>query len=908
MIIATSKGQRIYDNTNIYLTDASINLPESLHLYIVSDTELDIQISLSNSDVFQLYTVDVNDNIVVHDNLDENDIVHQVLSTKHVYTINVLCESTIHGDFESLLIITTDGTSISVPLHCKVEGYNEQLSVVLQNMKIFITEEYMQAMYETKYGAADIDVRIYNTKLREYLMNIIQISAMMGTYESLTTILKFFGYGQLLELREYWKSTLSGSYKSTSITNTVLTQIDKSLSGYKKTNQLSLTYQINEQQSIDDDGLPIFVNVLSHTDEVLFKLWTLERILERDFLHLNTHIVDIIGEFQSVIGLELNVILNDVNVLTSNLTEELNESIEVSIESHEIYVQRHNVLTYDEFAFNSGDPDLTRVTNALTGTHSSDYFDILKIIDSTEEIANDYDYLTRYFSNDFGLIQLNITLNSERYQSFKYVVFNESYVKLFESSLKKITEWNNTILFGTKNLGTFKILVYVYDWYGSSSVISTYEEWITVTTKDVDFFVAVYGEGQIEHDFKMWTTFRDTTGITTKNVVDNFSETLDINTWDQVTNTPELAISRLYESDFDMLSTWTNLNQLNSIKLSSMQGLPLNIHGFTYGLWIYDIIGDGTAGMRTVGIKLFQNKPWTTFELEYDGIESAYGFIQKFANALNVSNDEWNNFTFDVHMYSNNPNALISEARPMLRAKSIKNSFKSSHYYLLAQHSWPHSDFTEQVFKHDVRIFSSVDANASFSLITSALDTFLFTLDDVEYSIDDVQIDTISDIVNNLQSIIDTNELKGVVVNSTNDIINIVSTKSFSLTHNSFVLVKDIVRGLDSSKIIKLPVGSDIRLGEPVFAFIDDIKRHDLANITWTLTDAFTNKVITTQKSYAFRWVMSKTGVYTLTLSTTDISGVKSTSKKGVFIVRDFYDLKLEGIGIWAIEVNFVVS
>lgn len=902
MIVLSSSGKHLSNNDTVVLKTSSINLPETTHFYIVSDSQLSaLTAELHDTSVMQLYAVD-NDAVELYEQLTLDVIDEQVLSSKYVYAVHVMTSSEYEGTYDNVLTIVIDNTTtVNLNLTCNIEGYDEQLVVTLNNMKRFITEEYMHAMHATNWQTSDIDTRIYNRKIREYLMNILYIDAMQGSYKGLQTILKWFGYGDLLELREYWISRESNTYKSTAIADAVVTSIDKSLSGYRKTNQLSLVYQINQQDGVDDDALPIYVNVLSHTDEILFKLWHLERILERDFLHQNTHIVDIIGEFQSVVGLELNVVLNDANVLTVNLTEDLNHAIDVSYDTNIFPISAHSVLTWFPFAFVPGDPELTRVEGATSGSHIDEFFDINKILTGAETTQTDYELLTTYYSGDFSLFKFDVDLNEDVYQAFKYALIDVDTEEIvFMSSYKNISAFDGTIKCGVKTPGTYKLLLYMFDWYGSASIISI-DDTFESTVPYVDFYLGVYGKGVISRDLKLWTTFRDRENTDALPVVDNISETLDINTWDRTTNTPTMQISKLYASDFDQLEPYASLNSLNSLRLDSLRGMPLHVHGYTVSICVIDLVGDASIGDRTLRIKLFEDKPWTEFTKNYNGSLTPVQWLQTVANALNLRTDEFSNFNWDVHVYSDDPDGYINSGIPVLRGKSNKLSLKSS-IYTLDFDAPPAVEFADQVFKHDVHLFTQTDAVLQFcSLGQTVTDTLSVTIGGSTYTMPNLTIETNAQIVKFVKAILQMNNIHDVMITETDyGLIYCSSNNDIVIQHAVLGRVHDITRGIHSSEIIKIRRGSDIRLGEPVFAFIDELTRNELSNIKWTLINTVTGNVVTTQRAYAFRWIITTVGTYSLKLEWSDRTGSHEKTHEGCVIVRDIYDLTDEEISIWS--------
>lgn len=883
MTLITSKGQHITPNSICYFDKCSAQLSSSMTLWLVSDEELTtLNCALTDSTTFQFYTVTGNA-IELTTSLQLSDFVPIEQSGKWCYKINLAFTSEEQGQFTDTVTITTNSSVHAFTAICEAEQLDETFAVMLQNFKKWISEEYVSAFYETTNTTETIDWVVYNRKMREYLLNIFDFTAITGSYKHLLSFLSWFGYGDLLTLKEYWRS--GDTYKSTSIGASVLTAIDKSLTGYKKTKQMSLVYQINEQTSIDEDGLPVYANVLAETDKILFKLWTLERILERDILSFNTHIVDIVGETQSVIGLELQAILNDVQVDTIDLSSNIVSPITWSYTTKQIAIQRHSVLL-KQFALEQVTVDaLAFIPGIASATMQETFFDIESTDMSTYQ---DYDMLTKLYSGDFGLIEMSIDVDTSFYQSCKYRLqdlSDNSYV--YTSQLFPINKLDTGRLWcGVKSIGQYRLTLLLIDWYGGVTMIGTNAE-LNVYRKPVDCFLAKYNHilGR-DTTLDMWTTFEDTSNETFRLVVDALSETLDVNTWNPDTNSPMMQIARMYESDFDMLSTWTNLNQLNSIPLHELDGLPLNTWGSTYAVVICDVIGEQTVSQtKTVRIKQSNHSEWIEFDKVWYSSVSEQIWLTELVNELNQYAEAnplsvVNDFTYDVHVYVDAYNGLAIDTKYVLRLRSKQPSYRARLVSVEVQ-STDSAKFPDKLFKHDVNCFSRVDAKIQVAKISDATGDFILRFGDTQLVNSNMNVTSVSDISDWLETVLPTSAIVSVV----DDTLIIYSKQSITIEHASIGKHYDVVRGLDSSKIERVQLGSDFRLGEPVFAFIDTEKRIDITDCIWTLTNTLTGQIVSIQHAWSFRWILSAKGIYSLKLSGKDINGPFETIKHGAILI-----------------------
>lgn len=880
MTLTTNKHQHLFENAICHFDKSSTGLTSSLTIWLISDTELStLSCQLEHGIEFNFYKIAIDNTITTSSQLTLVDLTSIENGGKWLYKIPIVFTSEAQGLFTDYLTVTADSIATKVKLSAEAEALDETLAVLLQNFKKWVSDEYIVAFRETQSNATAIDWVVYNKKLKEYLLNIFDFTALTGSYRHLLRFIEWFGYGDLLSLKEYWKS--DEAYKSTAIGNQVLTKIEKHLSGFEKTNQMSLVYQINEQDGVDEDGLPTYVNVLDETDKILLKLWTLQRILERDILSFNTHIVDIVGEVQSAIGLEMSVILNDADIWTIALTDNVTSRINWSYVDTSLFIERHTVLL-EPFVFAVNEPNIEFLPNLTIGQQSAEIFDILN---ASVDDMQDFDLLTSYYSGDFGLIEMHLEFDSDRYQSYKYVIQDvETDDFVFVSELYDISKLANGRLWcGCKRIGKYRLTLYLIDWYGAPTIIGT-NETITIDNRPVDIVLGRYSElAGKSKDLRLWSTFVDTTNETFSRVVDNLSVTFDINTWNPDTNTPAMQIARLYESDFDMWSTWTNLNQLNSIPLYKLDGIPLHVWGSTYATSICDLIGNGTVGTKVIKLKESVSSVWLEFEKDYDGVQSDISWLTELVSSLNQlpSGTVWSDFTYDVHWYSDEQSGTINTARPMLRLRAKESSYRARLFDIDVE-TIANADFADQKFKHDVQLFSQVDAKLQFAVIAPATGEIVLRISDQQWSELSLEINTISDLIAWIVS----KDLADIVINLVEDTALVYSKQSVTISHPAIGMQADITRGVFSSKIVPVGLGSDFRLGEPVFAFIDSDKRLELRDLTWTLTNTLTGAVVTTQHAYSFRWILSEEAVYTLTLTGTDYNGQFTTIKQGAIIIQ----------------------
>jgi hypothetical protein len=556
-----------------------------------------------------------------------------------------------------------------------------------------------------------------------------------------------------------------------------------------------------------------------------------------------------------------------------------------------IEIVRHDLVLHPFSLDRVGSTDdIAFIAGAVSATQGDNFFDVL-----SNDVSNleDFDMLTRFWSGDVALIELLIQVDSTRYQSYKYIIENADTNEIsFESDLYNANRLaSGKVLCGIKLVGEYKLTLCLIDWYGGVTYIGR-QETIRVVEEQFDIVLGRYASTHPQNsnaDLILWTTF-DTVAegsLTRLNVVDAISTTFDINTWNPLTNVPQMQLARFYESDFDMLSTWTNLNQLNSIPLWKMRSLPLHTWGHKWSICMIDILGDGSAEQKQFSLKLQNSEQWTTWSKHYDGVQSQSAWLSEaVAELTQLSEDQntvWSDFTFDMHWYADADDATALEARPMLRLLP-KMSGYISRLFDVSINVTPNADFVDQWFKEDTISFTRVDAKLQFCIVDNeSASDLVVVLGDEQFVVPGLTFSTIDDMLTAIEQL----ELPGCTFVKWLDTIVCYSKRDISITHVAIGGThKNIARATDSSQIRPVQVGSDFLLGEPVFAFVDSKRRINFADCRWKLTNTLTGEIVSEQRAYSFRWILSKEGVYSLELTTTTLNGQKVTTKHGCILVN----------------------
>lgn len=868
--------------------DTSINTVTSKSFYIVSENELsDINITMkNNNEAIQLFDF-IDGGMVVVDSLVKDNLEHNTAqnidTTYHIYKFDVLFDATKKGSYindgkylsENVCTVIYDGIEEIFTLKGYSIDINDRLEVALSNKKITFDADYYKAMFFSDIKKNDVDHTLMNTKKREFLMEIMNITGFVGSYKSLIDAIKFFGWGELLEIKEFWKSLTDDTTKLTSIKNEVLDKIDKSLSSFKKTKNMALVYQINKIDGYDSDGLPLYNNILYDTMDVITKLYAMERVIERDFLTTNTEITSIIGNFNAVIGTEFICWLNGVRMLNFDVSEDRKQDITIDI-NKKVVMSNHRVLV-NPYAYipDHTDPNkLVFIDGINRSVLSEQYFNIERLLNGEEVDLENYDILTRYVNSDFGLLNLDVTLNKDLYSEYYYEVYKDNSF-VFKSERNSISKFNGHISTGVKEVGVYNINIVFIDHYGGASFIGA--DNIEVVNKEVSFDIAQ----------NVYDNLDDVDKYERINLYSSFEiDNGDSYSVDPIDDTTPL---QYYSTDFDRGSIYTSVKNLKNLSINDLGNTPMSAYGTKYGKFIVDIIGDKTTGTRKLGLKQFENKPYDYMTLFYDSLTYTNDaiFIQKCVHELNKKGGVYDNFTYDIIKYCNDPLGDVSDARYMLLCKTKRGGDLASKYFFDMRNDFCNSDFTDCYISDDILSISNIDSQINIFIndLTYSSD-LIFEVGSDRLFLENINIDSINELFSILDTYIKSNDISHKVSIFNNiDHVTICSKENIMLSHIKLNYHKDVVRGNDFI-IKKTKKGSDFSLGSLVYAFIDESSKIINRDIKWTLKDALNNDIITTQNAYCFRYIMLLRGCFSLELEVTDEYGTTITESKGCFVVK----------------------
>ena len=252
----------------------SVNLIYTKRIAFLSDSEYET-VSTAGDDLFFLIdTIALQNTQQVHigdeDYFDLDLVSTQTIqstgvsyssnSSNFIHSFIICCRSEEAGQFKS--IFTVGGTEYNIG----ADFYNEdeRLSGNLENLGIEIPETVQKAIYESNVHEEATDNILMNRKWKELLLEYWRIVACKGSYRSLVSSLKWFEYGELVKILEYWKREDVGRTVliSNDIEQILSDLFREQLSVLSKTTYIGLYLALEtpDKTKRDDDIYPFFAS------------------------------------------------------------------------------------------------------------------------------------------------------------------------------------------------------------------------------------------------------------------------------------------------------------------------------------------------------------------------------------------------------------------------------------------------------------------------------------------------------------------------------------------------------------------------------------------------------------------------------------------------------------------------
>ena len=173
-----------------------------------------------------------------------------VSSDFYAYSFNIIACGAYVGEITEDLYINNNKFAVGADF----VDENEALSVNLKNFGMELSNEVQRAIYEKRIDEQKTDFILLNRKFKELLNEYINVIANKGSYKSLINSLKWFEYGDIVQLYEYWKHPEPNKeyLSKRDITQFITTKTENLLYSMQKTAYIGISAALDKVVKTDD--------------------------------------------------------------------------------------------------------------------------------------------------------------------------------------------------------------------------------------------------------------------------------------------------------------------------------------------------------------------------------------------------------------------------------------------------------------------------------------------------------------------------------------------------------------------------------------------------------------------------------------------------------------------------------
>lgn len=202
----------------------------------------------------------------------------------YVHMLYILGKSPEAGEYRETLTIGGEEFMIGADFY----NEREELSINLTNQGFEMPKLVEKAIYEFNVHEEGIDNILLNRKYKELLSEYINILGNKGSYKSLINSLKWFEYGDLISILDYWKheEPTRSILSSNDIKQVADNNIEDILTKFHKTTYIGL-YLALTKVAQDAGGNIEYVDSVKYWDDAVNKQWgeTWESATTQKLLH-----------------------------------------------------------------------------------------------------------------------------------------------------------------------------------------------------------------------------------------------------------------------------------------------------------------------------------------------------------------------------------------------------------------------------------------------------------------------------------------------------------------------------------------------------------------------------------------------------------------------------------------------
>lgn len=198
-----------------------------------------------------------------------------------IYTFYVFCYSKEEGTIMTNVLINVDNNEwCPITVGGVFIDEIEQLIINGNNIGISIPKDILKSVYQESYYNEHINETLFNTKMKEYLINHMVLNSECGNYKSAYSGLKWFGWGEHIELSKLLKTDNDVLNQYVHDYFDLNSDILESFRNFKNTTYLSLyvpenketgnVYEVNDNNSLWGEGKPELEDLFEKTITVTY--------------------------------------------------------------------------------------------------------------------------------------------------------------------------------------------------------------------------------------------------------------------------------------------------------------------------------------------------------------------------------------------------------------------------------------------------------------------------------------------------------------------------------------------------------------------------------------------------------------------------------------------------------------
>lgn len=178
-------------------------------------------------------------------NLDGNYYIYKTIYQNYsLVTFYCILYTEEASTWETNVLININDEWCPITVGAEVVDECAELIINGTNTGVSLPKDIIKAVYGSNYNNEYVDERLYNIKLKEYLLNIVRLRHEIGNFRSAIDSLKWFGWNKYVTLNKLWKTD-----------NTIQTQYIRD--NFDIVNDNLYTYEVFRNSTYISLSLPI---------------------------------------------------------------------------------------------------------------------------------------------------------------------------------------------------------------------------------------------------------------------------------------------------------------------------------------------------------------------------------------------------------------------------------------------------------------------------------------------------------------------------------------------------------------------------------------------------------------------------------------------------------------------------